>query len=73
MTLKNDHYTYRTTWSDEDGEYVGLWSELPSLRWLAETPEAALEGIREVVGGVVTDMEARGERVPEPATAPPAS
>lgn len=26
-----DHYTYRVTWSEEDGEYVGLCVEFPSL------------------------------------------
>ncbi len=34
-----DHYTYRVTWSQEDGEYVALCAELPSLSWLAKTPE----------------------------------
>lgn len=66
MTLKNDRYTYRVTWSEEDHEYVGLCAEFPSLSWLASTPEAALRGIREVVGEVVADLEAKGELVPEP-------
>jgi len=64
--LKNDRYTYRVTWSEEDGEYVGLCAEFPSLSWLAPTPEAALEGIRQVVADVVADLEASGEPVPEP-------
>ena len=50
MTLTNDRYTYRVTWSEEDHEYVGLCAEFPSLSWLASNPEAALRGIREVVG-----------------------
>ena len=66
MTLKNDRYTYRVTWSEEDHEYVGLCAEFPSLSWLASTPEATLRGIREVVGEVVADLEAKGEVVPEP-------
>jgi predicted HicB family RNase H-like nuclease len=66
VALKNDHYTYRVTWSEEDHEYVGLCAEFPSLSWLASTPEAALRGIREVVGEVVADLEAKGELVPEP-------
>lgn len=45
-------------WSEEDEEYVGLCTEFLSLNWLAESPEAALEGIRQVVADVVTDMEA---------------
>ena len=66
MTLKNDRYTYRVTWSEEDNEYVGLCAEFPSLSWLAHTPEAALKGIREVVADVVTDMERSGETIPQP-------
>jgi len=61
-----DHYTYRVTWSAEDGEHVGLCTEFPSLSWLAKTPEAALKGIRRVVSGVVADMQAAGESIPVP-------
>ena len=65
MKLKNDHYTYRVTWSDEDSEYVGLCAEFPSLSWLARSPETALRGIRRVVADVVADMQKRGEAPPE--------
>lgn len=61
-----NHYTYRVTWSPEDSEHVGLCAEFPSLSWLAETPEAALAGIRQVVAEVVADLKASGELVPEP-------
>ena len=64
--LKNDHYTYRVTWSEEDGEYIGLCAEFPSLSWLASEPEAALEGIRQVVADVVVDLQANREPIPEP-------
>ena len=66
MALKNDHYTYRVTWSEDDKEYVGLCAEFPSLSWLAGTPESALKGIRKTVADVVDDMRANGESVPEP-------
>ena len=66
MALKNDRYTYRVTWSEDDNEYVGLCVEFPSLSWLALTPEAALKGIRKLVADVVKDMAATGETVPEP-------
>ena len=56
MSLKNDRYTYRVTWSDDDNEYVGLCAEFPSLSWLASTPEAALKGIRKVVADIVEDI-----------------
>jgi predicted HicB family RNase H-like nuclease len=66
MALRNDHYTYRVTWSEEDQEYVGLCAEFPSLSWLARTPEGALKGVRKLVGEVVDDLESQGEPVPEP-------
>jgi len=59
-------YTYRITWSEEDGEYVGLCAEFPSLSWLADSHEAALQGIRKVVEEVVSDMRSNNETVPQP-------
>ena len=61
-----DHYTYRITWSPEDGEHLGLCAEFPSLSWLAPTPGAALSGIRKLVSNVLADMQAGGELLPEP-------
>lgn len=66
MALKNDRYTYRVTWSEDDKEYVGLCAEFPSLSWLAATPEKALAGIRKIVADVVKDMKASGEKAPQP-------
>lgn len=66
MVLEQDRYAYRVIWSEEDQEYIGLCVEFPSLSWLAVTPEVALEGIREVVAEIVTDMLANNETVPEP-------
>lgn len=66
MALKNDHYTYRVTWSADDDEYVGLCAEFPSLSWLADTPEAALKGVRNIVAEVIKDMTVNNEKVPEP-------
>ena len=64
--MKIDHFTYRVTWSAEDGEHVGLCVEFPSLSWLASTPEEALAGIRRMVRDVVRDMKASGEPLPAP-------
>lgn len=61
-----DHYTYRVTWSPEDGEHVGLCAEFPSLSWLAPNPEKALTGIRQVITEAVNDMQANNEPIPEP-------
>ena len=66
MELKNDRYTYRVTWSEEDQEYVGLCAEFPGLSWLAKSQEEALKGIRQVVAEVVADMQLSGEPIPEP-------
>ena len=64
--LNKDYYTYRVTWSAEDEEYVGLCSEFPSLSWLADSPNEALRGIRELVAEVVADMQGNHEMTPEP-------
>ncbi len=64
--LQNDRYTYRITWSEEDGEYIGLCTEFASLSWLASAPEAALQGIRQIVADLVVDLQKNGEPVPEP-------
>ena len=61
-----DKYTYRVTWSDEDGEYIGLCAEFPSLSWLADTQESALAGIKDTVSQIILDMQATGEPTPEP-------
>ncbi|MCX5887190.1 MAG: toxin-antitoxin system HicB family antitoxin [Proteobacteria bacterium] len=66
MAVKNDRYTYRVTWSEDDNEYAGLCAEFSSLSWLDRTPEAALKGIRKLVNDVVKDMHNEGEAVPEP-------
>jgi predicted RNase H-like HicB family nuclease len=66
MFLKNDRYTYRVTWSEDDNKYVGLCAEFPSLSLLAKTPEAALKGVRKVVADIVEDMHRTGETAPDP-------
>ncbi len=66
MSPKDDRFTYRITWSEEDQEHVGLCLEFPGLSWLAKTPEAALRGVRKVVAEVIADMEKNGEPIPSP-------
>ena len=60
------HYTYRVEWSPDDGEYVGLVAEFPSLSWLEESPVDAMAGIVKLVAEVIEDMTASGEPIPEP-------
>lgn len=64
--VNHEHYTYRVTWSDEDGEFVGLCAEFPSLSHLADSRGAALDGIVELVRDVGADMAANKEPIPEP-------
>jgi predicted HicB family RNase H-like nuclease len=66
MPLKNDRYSYRVIWSENDNEYIGLCAEFPSLSWLADSPEKALSGIRNVIAEVVNDMKKNNEKIPEP-------
>ena len=65
LTTQTDYYTYRITWSNEDGEYVGLCAEFPSVSWLDKTPEAALKGIRKLVAETLSDMKSNNENVPQ--------
>lgn len=58
------HYTYRVSWSPEDGEYVGTVVELPSLSWLDPDEQQAFAGIRRLTAEVVADLDARDEHVP---------
>lgn len=64
--MNHEHYAYRVVWSKEDGEYVGLCAEFPSLSWLDESMNGALSGIVALVKDVVADMVANGETLPEP-------
>lgn len=60
------HYTYRVSWSAEDGEHLATVAEFPSLSWLDSGQAAALAGLVDVVTEVVADLESNGEPVPEP-------
>ena len=64
--MMNNHYTYRVTWSPEDGEFVGLCAEFSLLSWLSASQEEAFSGIRELVSDCVADMQSNNEQVPEP-------
>ena len=59
-----DRYTYRVLWSEEDGEFVGLCAELPSLSWLAKSREEALRGIVKVARQAMADMRKSNEPIP---------
>ncbi len=61
-----EHYTYRVSWSEEDGEYVATCAEFPSLSHLASDRVAALRGIENLVADVTAEMTAVGESPPVP-------
>ena len=64
MNIK--HYTYRVTWSPDDGEFVAACAEFPSLSWLAGSQTDALVGLQTMLREIIADMEAAGELVPAP-------
>lgn len=61
-----DHYTYRVVWSAEDEAYCGTAAEWRGLSWIADTPETAFQGIRELIAESVQDCAEDGIPVPEP-------
>jgi len=60
------HYTYRVSWSAEDGEFVATCLEFPSVSWLAASQVEALEGLMALLRDIVADMEEQGEDIPLP-------
>jgi predicted HicB family RNase H-like nuclease len=64
--IEPDKYTYRITWSEEDGEFIGLCTEFPGLSWLAVNADSALKGIRTIVKQCVEDMLGNSEEIPKP-------
>lgn len=66
MTEQAERYTYRVTWSDEDGMFVGLCAEFGLLSHLDDTPEGAFTGIRGLVAFAVDSLREQGCPVPDP-------
>lgn len=64
--IDHEHYTYRVTWSEVDGEHLALCAEFPGLSYLAEKPIEALKNLVKLVGEVVEDMAANNEPIPMP-------
>lgn len=67
---RTEHYQYEARWSDDDGEFVGLSTEFPSLSFLAPTPYEALAGIKSLVADALPDMAQTGETPPLPSERP---
>lgn len=58
------HYTFRVSWSSDDGEYVATCIEFPSLSWLAPARDEALAGLEDLIAAVVAEMHENEEPVP---------
>jgi hypothetical protein len=52
-------YTFSVVWSEEDREFVGLCEAFPSLSWLGSTEQAAMDGIKRLVGSLTFDPDER--------------
>ena len=63
---REELYTYRVEWSEEDQEFVGTVAEFPSLSCLADSSLEALSGIQQVVLQTIGILEEEGKPVPEP-------
>ncbi|WP_394281400.1 type II toxin-antitoxin system HicB family antitoxin [Corynebacterium sp.] len=59
-------YSFQTSWSEEDQEYVATVAEFPSLSWLDADRQEAEQGLLDLVAEVIEDMEASGEEIPVP-------
>lgn len=59
-------YSFQTSWSEEDQEYVATVAEFPSLSWLDADRKEAEQGLLDLVAEVIEDMEASGEEIPVP-------
>ena len=53
-------YSFSVNWSVEDGEFVGLCAEFPSLSWLDSTSDKARSGIERLVFETLQEMNFTG-------------
>lgn len=60
------HFTYRVAWSVKDQEFIATVVEFPSLSWIADVRDAAIDGLTSLVEGVLQDMISEGEEIPAP-------
>ena len=63
---REELYTYRVEWSEEDQEFMGTVAEFPSLSCLADSSLEALSGIQQVVLQAIDILEEEGKPVPDP-------
>jgi hypothetical protein len=49
MKLFKKLYSYEIFWSNEDNQYVAVCHQFESLSWLDDTPQAALQGLINII------------------------
>ncbi|MGC4934403.1 hypothetical protein ACLQ3C_12050 [Gordonia sp. DT30] len=55
-TIPNSRPEFLVSYSNEDEEWVATSPSFPSLSWLADTPNDAVEGLAQLIGDVLTDL-----------------
>ena len=62
-----DQFTYRAIWSEDDQEWVGLCDGFDTaMNWMSPDRQAALDGIRAIVGEFLDLLDERGLPHPSP-------
>ncbi|MXZ54151.1 MAG: hypothetical protein F4Z34_13310 [Acidimicrobiaceae bacterium] len=62
-----DQFTYSAVWSEADQEWVGLCDGFDeAMNWMAPDRQAALDGIRAVVGEFLELLDEQGLPHPTP-------
>lgn len=61
-----EQYNYRLVWSQPDAEWIGLCDAFPGLSWLEKDRQAALDGIRRMVGRALDILGEDGMAPPVP-------
>ena len=62
-----DQFTYRAVWSEDDQEWVGLCDGFDTaMNWMNPDRQAALDGIRAVVGEFLDLLDEKGLPHPSP-------
>ncbi len=57
-------------YQDEDGNWIAEVPSLPGCRSDGDTPDSALENVKEAIAGMIAFMKERGMTIPEePGTA----
>lgn len=56
MIRSINHPNYNVRYSDEDQEWVATSPSYPSLSWLAESPEEAIQGLTRIIDDVEVDL-----------------